>query len=229
MHPGQLEISQELAAQLVARLLPGTHPRTVRLLEPSATTSTVARIGEGIAARFPLGPSDPVTARAALVAEHEAMGEFAAVCPLPAPEPVALGEPSAAFPMPLSVQTWVPGEVADPEALASSDSATDDLADLLLALRAVPTSGRRFRGPGRGGDLTAHEDWVRTCLEHSRDPAAAAPPGQLGPRVGARGGRGVRAGHRARLVLRGLKPGRGRAGRSTCQRLLEDPSAAAGA
>ena len=29
MHPGQLEISQELAAQLVARLLPGTHPRTV--------------------------------------------------------------------------------------------------------------------------------------------------------------------------------------------------------
>ena len=169
MHPDQLELSPELAAQLVTQLLPGTDPATIRLLPSSATTSTVVRIGEDLAARFPLQPTDPDAARSALASELEAMGEFAAVSPLPAPEPVALAEPSAAFPMPWSVQTWIPGEVADPLAIAGSDAAADDLAALLLALRAVPTRGRRFRGPGRGGELTAHEDWVRECLERSRD------------------------------------------------------------
>ncbi|MEE1650425.1 phosphotransferase [Brachybacterium sp. J144] len=169
MHHGQLELSPELAAQLVTQLLPGTDPATIRLLPSSATTNTVVRIGEDLAARFPLQPTDPDAARSALAAELEAMGEFAAVSPLPAPDPVALAEPSAAFPMPWSVQTWIPGEVADPLTIAGSDAAADDLAALLLALRAVPTRGRRFRGPGRGGELTAHEDWVRECLERSRD------------------------------------------------------------
>lgn len=168
MHPDQLVLTEQVATRLITDLLPGTDPATVRLLETSATTSTVVRIGEDLAARFPLEPADPDIARAALAAEHEAMAEFAAVSPLPAREPVALGEPSAAFPMPWSMQTWVPGEVADPVVLAGSDAAADDLAALLLALRAVPTGGRRFRGPGRGGDLTAHEDWVRECLERSR-------------------------------------------------------------
>ena len=169
MHPDQLVLSQELAAQLITDLLPGTDPATIRLLPTSATTSTVVRIGEDLAARFPLEPSDPDAARAALTAEHEAMAEFASVCPLPAPGPVALGEPSAEFPMPWSVQTWVPGEVAEPVILEGSDAAADDLAALLLALRAAPTRDRRFQGPGRGGDLTVHEDWVRECLERSRD------------------------------------------------------------
>jgi len=168
MHPGQLDLSQEVAAQLVSRVLPGTDPASIRLLPTSATTSTVVRIGEGLAARFPLQPADPDAARRDLATEHEAMAEFAAVCPLPCPEPVALAEPSAEFPMPWSVQTWIPGEVADPQVIAGSEAAADDLAALLLALRAVPTRGRRFAGPGRGGDLRAHEDWVRECLERSR-------------------------------------------------------------
>jgi aminoglycoside phosphotransferase (APT) family kinase protein len=169
MHPGQLDLSQEVAAQLVARVLPGTDPATIRLLPTSATTSTVVRIGEDLAARFPLQPADPDTARTALAAEHEAMAGFAAVCPLPCPEPVALAEPSAEFPMPWSMQTWVAGEVADPQVVAGSDAAADDLAALLLALRAVPTRGRRFQGPGRGGELTAHDGWVQECLGRSRD------------------------------------------------------------
>lgn len=169
MHPGQLVLTAQDATRLITDQLPGTDPRTIRLLETSATTSTVVRIGEDLAARFPLEPSDPGTARTALATEHEAMAEFGAVCPLPAPEPVALGEPSVGFSMPWSVQTWLPGEVADPQVVAGSDAAADDLAALLLALRAALTRGRRFRGPGRGGELTAHEDWVRECLERSRD------------------------------------------------------------
>src|SRR5699024_6540720 len=169
MHSGQLALSEQVAARLITGLLPDTDPSTIRLVPSAATTSTVVRIGEDLAARFPLEPTDPDAAREALTAEHAAMAEFAALCPLPAPEPVALGEPTAALPMPWSVPTWIPCEVADPSLLASSDSAADDLAALRLALRAGPTRGRRFEGHGRGGDLSAHEDWVRECLRRSRD------------------------------------------------------------
>lgn len=169
MHPGQLDLSPERAARLIARVLPGTDPATLRPVPSAATTSTVVRIGEDLAARFPLVPSDPGTAREALAAEHAAMAELAAACPLPAPEPVVLAEPSAEFPMPWSVQTWIPGEVADPQVVAGSDAFADDLTDLLLALRDVPTQGRTFRGPGRGGDLRTHDEWVRECLERSRE------------------------------------------------------------
>jgi aminoglycoside phosphotransferase (APT) family kinase protein len=126
-------------------------------------------VGEELAASFPLVRADPGTARAALVAEHGAMAEFAALCPLPTPEPVALGEPSAEFPLPWSLRTWVPGEVADPWSVADSDAVVEDLRGLLLALRAAPTRGRSFTGPGRGGRLADHDDWVRECLARSRE------------------------------------------------------------
>lgn len=169
MHPGQLDLDHDVAIRLITQLLPGTDPTTIRRLDSAATTSTVVRIGSTLAARFPLEPGEPGAARAALEAEHAAMAEFARVSPLPAPEPVAIGEPAPDFPVPWSVQTWIPGEVADPAALAGSDAAARDLADLLLTLRGAPTRGRTFSGTGRGGDLARHDDWVRECLARSRD------------------------------------------------------------
>ncbi|MDV3296596.1 MAG: hypothetical protein LOY01_12395, partial [Brachybacterium paraconglomeratum] len=77
MHPDQLVLTEQVATRLITDLLPGTDPATVRLLETSATTSTVVRIGEDLAARFPLEPADPDSARAGLASEHEARAEFA--------------------------------------------------------------------------------------------------------------------------------------------------------
>ncbi|MFD0745480.1 phosphotransferase [Phytohabitans flavus] len=34
-------------------------------------------------------------------------------------------------------------------------------------VRAIDTRGRTFDGRGRGGELTAHEEWVQTCLQRS--------------------------------------------------------------
>ena len=105
--------------------------------------------------------------RAAIVAEHLAMREFAAASPVPSPLPVAVGEPDERYPFPWSLQTWVDGDVADPVTLASSTEFALDLADLVAALRAADTRGRTFSGPGRGGDLTTHEAWVADCLANS--------------------------------------------------------------
>jgi aminoglycoside phosphotransferase (APT) family kinase protein len=42
-----------------------------------------------------------------------------------------------------------------------------DLAVLLEHLRAVDTRGRRFRGGGRGGELSDHDRWVAECIIRS--------------------------------------------------------------
>ena len=39
MHPGQLVLTAQDATRLITDQLPGTDPRTIRLLETSATTS----------------------------------------------------------------------------------------------------------------------------------------------------------------------------------------------
>ena len=167
MHEDELALAPDLAQHLVLSLLPDASPAEIREVETSATTHRIVRIGASLTARFPRLRTDPLHARAAVAAEHEAMAEFARHSPFPSPEPVAIGDPTPEFPMPWPVQTWIPGFVAGPTTVESSDAFAHDLADLLTALRRSPTRGRTFQGPGRGGDLTAHDDWVQQCLERS--------------------------------------------------------------
>jgi aminoglycoside phosphotransferase (APT) family kinase protein len=47
-------------------------------------------------------------------AEAAAGRELAGRTPFATPEPVALGEPGAGYPLPWSVQTWLPGVTAHP-------------------------------------------------------------------------------------------------------------------
>ena len=88
--------------------------------------------------------------------------------PFPGPRPVAIGNPGAGYPLPWSVQTWLPGAVAEDGAAAGSTPFALDLAALITALRETDTAGRTFERGWRGGDLRAHDSWVRTCLERSR-------------------------------------------------------------
>ena len=169
MHDDELELPHDVAVRLLVALLPDVSPGDIHLLESAATTSRIVRIGSDLTARFPMVRADVDASRRAIEAEHRAMAELARHSPLPAPRPVAIGEPDPEFPMPFSVQTWVPGDVADPASIADSDAATRDLAGLLTALHRAPTGGRAFEGPGRGGDLAAHDGWVQQCLERSRD------------------------------------------------------------
>lgn len=168
MHEDQLDLPHDVAVRLLAPLLPGLAAADVRRVGSAATTSHVVRVSPDLVARFPLVASDPAAARATLEAEHRAMVEFARISPFPAPEPVAIGDPIPEFPMPFSLQTWIPGTVAGPDTVAASDAFADDLGTLLTALRGTPTEGRDFSGPGRGGDLVAHDDWVQECLARSR-------------------------------------------------------------
>lgn len=95
------------------------------------------------------------------------MREFAEHSPIATPEPVAVGAPAPGYPLPWSIQTWLQGDVATPDAVSHSTVFAHDLVALIRALRAADTRGRRFSGQGRGGDLKDSDEWIQVCFRES--------------------------------------------------------------
>lgn len=166
MHDDQLSVPAETARALVRDQFPQWGELPVRPLTGQGTVNAIFRIGDGYTARFPL-TGDPGETRRVLRREADAAAELAGRTRFATPEPVALGEPGRGYRLPWSVQTWLPGEVATPTGAADSVGLARDLAEFIRDARAVDARGRTFQGSGRGGDLTAHDAWMRTCLEHS--------------------------------------------------------------
>ncbi|MFG1694306.1 aminoglycoside phosphotransferase family protein [Nonomuraea sp. NPDC049309] len=167
MHADQLTITPETVRTLVAQQFPQWRDLPVRMLDTHGTVNAIARIGDRLAARFPLQPGEPEAVRRTLQAEAAAAGELAAATRFPVPEPVALGEPGAGYPLPWSVQTWLPGTVATDDDPGRSYAFARDLAGLIGDIRAIDTRGRTFSGRGRGGDLRDHDEWMETCFRSS--------------------------------------------------------------
>lgn len=167
MHANQLTVSPETVRTLVEQQFPEWRSLPVRSVAGQGTVNAVFRIGDRFAARFPLESADVESTWRWLESEAEAARELAGRTRFPTPEPVALGEPGAGYPLPWAVQTWLPGVVAANEDPGESSAFAGDLADLIGELRAIDTRGRTFAGTGRGGDLCSHDAWMETCFGHS--------------------------------------------------------------
>jgi aminoglycoside phosphotransferase (APT) family kinase protein len=167
MHADQLTISPETVRELVGEQFPRWRELAVREVTSAGTVNAIFRIGDRLGARFPLEPGDVESTRRWLAREAEAAAELAGRTRFPTPEPVALGEPGRGYPLPWSVQTWLPGVVATDDDPGESVGFARDLAAFIGDVRAIGTRGRTFRGGGRGGTLTAHDEWVETCFRHS--------------------------------------------------------------
>lgn len=167
MHEDQLHVDEEAARRLIHGQFPQWVELAVRVVPTAATVNAIFRLGESLAARFPLRGADPAQVRQWLVNEAAAAREFARVAQVPSPEPVALGEPGEGYPLPWSVQTWVPGCDAVANDPTGSRAFAEDLATLVARLRAAPTRARHFTGSGRGGHLPDHDEWMALCFDKS--------------------------------------------------------------
>ena len=116
--------------------------------------------GDKLVARFPLQPGDVAATRRWLESEAQAARELLGRTRFATPEPVALGEPGAGYPLPWPVQTWLPGTTATDEDPGESVLFAHDLAEFIRGVGAIDTRGRAFHGRGRGGELRSHE-----CLD----------------------------------------------------------------
>ncbi|MFG2600408.1 aminoglycoside phosphotransferase family protein [Streptomyces sp. NPDC048462] len=167
MHDDQADVNTEIVAALIREQFPRWSGKPIRRVASTGTVNAIFRIGNDLSARFPLRPADAAEALAVLEQEARASAELAQVSRFPTPEPVALGEPGAGYPMPWAVQTWLPGTVAFDADPSGSDAFARDLASFVAALRGAGTRGRRFGGEGRGGVLDHHDDWMARCFEES--------------------------------------------------------------
>jgi len=116
------------------------------------TVNALFLIGVEFVARFPLEFKDPKATRARLESEAHAAREMLGRTRFLTPEPVALGEPGAGYPLPWSEQTWLPGTVATDEDPGESVAFAHDLAEFIRGVRAIETRGRTFSG--KGGEVT---------------------------------------------------------------------------
>ncbi|MFT7836050.1 aminoglycoside phosphotransferase family protein [Saccharothrix sp. BKS2] len=167
MHDDQLTVTAATVRALVADQFPGWRDLPVRDVAAHGTVNAIFRVGDGLTARFPLRPGDPGEVRRELVAEADAARELLGRTPFRTPEPVALGGPGAGYPLPWSVQTWLPGAPATPDSAAGSVPFARDLAAFVRGVRAIDTRGRVFRGRGRGGELRSHDEYLESCFRRS--------------------------------------------------------------
>jgi aminoglycoside phosphotransferase (APT) family kinase protein len=167
MHAGELPIDIAVARDLIDEQFPLWRGLPVRRVTSSGTVNAIFRLGDRLAARFPMQGADPAATRRELESEAAAAGELAAATRFPLPEFVALGEPGPGYPLPWSVQTWLPGRTGDEDDPSGEVTFASDLAEFIVAVRAIGTRGRTFKGRGRGGHLKDHDDWMHTCLRES--------------------------------------------------------------
>ncbi|MEV5956598.1 aminoglycoside phosphotransferase family protein [Streptomyces sp. NPDC051987] len=167
MHDDQVDVTTDIVATLIREQFPQWSGEAIRLVASTGTVNAIFRIGDDLAARFPLRLADADEALAVLEREAQASAELARVSRFPAPVPVALGKPGAGYPMPWSVQTWLPGTIASDADPSGSDAFAEDLAAFISTLRSAETRGRRFSGENRGGVLAHHDSWMAQCFAES--------------------------------------------------------------
>jgi len=167
MHADELTISATVVRELVDAQFPRWRDLPVRRVASPGTVNAIFRLGDRLAARFPLQGADPAAVRRELADEAAAARELAAATRFPVPESVAIGEPGPGYPLSWSVQTWLPGRTGDEESPSHEAAFAADLAEFIAGVRAIDTRGRTFPGHGRGGDLKQHDAWITTCLRES--------------------------------------------------------------
>ena len=167
MHPNQLTVPLATVRKLVDAQFPQWRRLSITRFASRGTDNALFRIGDRLAARFPLHPGEIAPTRRRLESEANAALELLGRTRFRTPEPVAVGEPGEGYPLPWSVQTWLPGTVATDQDPSGSVAFADDLAEFIAGVRSIDTRGRGFSGNGRGGDLRSHDAWMETCFARS--------------------------------------------------------------
>lgn len=165
MHPDEIASDADLVRRLLAEQHPPWADLPIERVTSTGTANALFRLGDELVARLPLRPSETAPAEK----ERRWLPVLAPHLPLAVPVPVALGEPSGAFPWPWAVYPWLVGEDAI-TAPPDLRLAAQDLAAFIRALQAIDASdGPRPSAAnyGRGVPLAARDRYTRSAIEAS--------------------------------------------------------------
>ncbi|AXH93844.1 aminoglycoside phosphotransferase family protein [Micromonospora aurantiaca] len=156
--------------QVVRALLAGQRPEWAALpLTPAGagTDNTMYRLGADLLVRLPRTAEKA----GALRKEQQWLPRLAPLLPYRVPEPVYAGVPADAFPLPWSVQRWIPGDEVRSGTVEDWAALGADLAAFVTRLHATDLLGATRAGPlsgYRGGSLRPCDAWISAALDDCR-------------------------------------------------------------
>lgn len=164
--------TEHLDVSLVRRLLVAQFPEWADLsitpVEFDGWDNTTFRLGEYMAVRLPSHAAyEPQVEK-----EHEWLPRLAPFLPLPVPVPLAIGVPSADFPLQWSVRRWIEGEIPVVAHIDDQIEFAKALADFLVALYRIDPHDGPPAGPHsfwRGGPLSIYDSQTREAIEVLHD------------------------------------------------------------
>ena len=171
-----------MSAELVRQLLLDQQPDLANLpiqFGAQGWDNQLWRLGDELAVRLPWQSE---TADALLVKEHTWVPALASLLTLPIPIPQRIGHPSALYPHPWMVTTWVPGNPADIAPVIDHEQSPGILATFLTELHRPAPAGAPT-GRGRGASLSSvasgiegrFEEMAKLCTEVARSNGISTP------------------------------------------------------
>ena len=137
MHEDEVPVDHGLVRRLVDSQFPHLADQPMRRVEPWGTDNAIWRLGDDLVVRLPrIG-----WATGQVEKEATWLPRLAPHLTVPIPEPVATGEPADGYPHRWALHRWLPGEPAGPDTIVDPLRFAEDLARVVIELRAVPVDG----------------------------------------------------------------------------------------
>jgi aminoglycoside phosphotransferase (APT) family kinase protein len=160
---GRIAPSVERVRRLVASQFPQYADLAVTPVARSGWDNRTFHLGDAHSVRLP----SAARYAAQVEKEHRWLPHLAASLAVPVAAPAAIGRPGEGYPYPWSIYRWLPGAPAEAAAPADPVAFAQDVADFLLALHRVDTTGAPVAGEHnffRGGPLAVYDGETRTAL-----------------------------------------------------------------
>jgi aminoglycoside phosphotransferase (APT) family kinase protein len=163
MNKEPLTIDIALVQRLVASQFPQWTGLSIRPVAQSGWDNRTFHLGETMLVRMP----SAAEYAAQVEKEHRWLPKLAPFLPLPIPVPLAMGEPGEGYPRKWSIYRWLEGETVASRPVADLRGFAISLADFLLALQRIDSTGGPLPGPHsfyRGGSLKTYDTETRKAL-----------------------------------------------------------------
>ncbi|MDP4155666.1 MAG: aminoglycoside phosphotransferase family protein [Bacillota bacterium] len=159
----KLRIDEALVSRLVTTQFPQWKDLTIRPVALSGWDNRTFHLGEYMLVRMPSAASYA----AQVEKEQQWLPKLAPLLPLPIPVPLAVGEPTEGYPWSWSIYRWLEGESAASTPIADLCDFASSLAQFLLALHRIDSTGGPVAGPHsfyRGGPLKTYDVETRQAI-----------------------------------------------------------------
>jgi len=159
----KIHIDVSLVRRLIATQFPQWGDLPIKPVKFGGWDNRTFHLGEQMLVRLPSAACySPQVEK-----EHLWLPKLAPLLPLPIPVPLAMGKPAEGYPWHWSIYRWLDGETASIERIADLREFATALAEFLVALQRIDTTGGPMAGPHnfyRGGPLATYDAETRKAI-----------------------------------------------------------------